>query len=254
MSRRFAPRTNSILNCPARTMQSNRRLTLPPAALWLKIIPVVRATYVDPRTVYGFQIHKSPKARFKPPAPASGLRRAIPETKPHRQLRSITSTFRRQHVAGPEDSCILHLRCGDIRRSSTRLGANHCADLKNTTDDAILPFMVGKNKFKQNHVLTDVRLALGYSAVLISAVTFYFDYTSTWEKTKGWTLWAVVAYFILNGALTLWIWGVEKGKVFNGSKGSTLVSLNSWRNTDSLTRDCRCLLLPGLTSMNPFIA
>ena len=88
--------------------------------------------------------------------------------------------------------------------------------------------MIGKRKFKANHILTDVRLALGYSAVLISAVTFYFDYYSTWEKTKGWTLWAVVAYFVLNGALTLWIWGVEKGKVFNGYKDKTLVSRGAW--------------------------
>jgi len=104
------------------------------------------------------------------------------------------------------------------------------ADLKNTTDDALLPFMIGKRKFKPNHILTDVRLGLGYSAVIISAVTFYFDYTSTWEKTKGWTLWAVIAYFILNGALTLWIWGVEKGKVFNGYKENVLISFASRTN------------------------
>jgi len=78
-------------------------------------------------------------------------------------------------------------------------------------------------KFKQSHFLTDVRLSLGYAAVVVAAVTFYFDYKLGWDKTKSWTLWAVVAYFILNGALTYWIWGVEKGKVFNGELGDTLV-------------------------------
>ena len=88
-------------------------------------------------------------------------------------------------------------------------------DLKNTTDDA-LPNYLTSLKFGQSHFLTDVRLLLGYSAVLIAAITFAFDYRLGWDKTKEYTFWAVVAYFILNGALTVWIWGIEKGKVFAG--------------------------------------
>ena len=95
-------------------------------------------------------------------------------------------------------------------------------DLKNTTDDA-LPNYLNSLKFKQSHTLTDVRLALGYTAVVIAAVTFYFDYRLGWDKTKSWTLWAVVIYFILNSALTFWIWGVEKGKIFVGEKNGAQV-------------------------------
>ena len=80
-------------------------------------------------------------------------------------------------------------------------------DLKNTTDDA-LPNYLNSLKFKQSHNLTDVRLALGYASVLIAGLTFYFDFKLGWDKTKYWTLWAVVVYFLLNGALTLWIWNV----------------------------------------------
>lgn len=102
------------------------------------------------------------------------------------------------------------------------------ADLKNTTDDA-LPNYLTSLKFKQSHYLTDVRLALGYSAVLIAAVTFYADYKLGWDRTKAATFWAVLVYFTLNGALTCWIWGVEKGNVFTGeidqnSTGTSLVS------------------------------
>ncbi|KAM0793884.1 signal peptidase complex subunit 2, partial [Usnea florida] len=89
------------------------------------------------------------------------------------------------------------------------------ADLKNTTDDALSNYLTSL-KFKQSHFLTDVRLALGYSAVLIAAITFYTDYRLGWDKTKEWTLWAVLGYFTLNGALTFWIWGIEKGKIFAG--------------------------------------
>lgn len=72
----------------------------------------------------------------------------------------------------------------------------------------------------------DVRLGLGYSAVAISGVTFYADYKLGWDATKSWTLWAVIAYFILNGALTYWIWGIEKGTVFTGQINNSLVRLN----------------------------
>jgi len=88
-------------------------------------------------------------------------------------------------------------------------------DLKNTTDDA-LPNYLTSLKFKQSHFLTDVRLTLGYSAVIIAAATFAADYRLGWDATKYWTFWAVLVYFTLNGALTFWIWGVEKGRVFTG--------------------------------------
>lgn len=88
-------------------------------------------------------------------------------------------------------------------------------DLKNTTDDALPNYLTSLN-FKQSHFLTDVRLALGYSAVVVAATTFCADYKLGWDRTKYWTFWAVLAYFTLNGALTIWIWGVEKGRVFTG--------------------------------------
>ena len=105
---------------------------------------------------------------------------------------------------------------------SIDLPTNLPADLKNTTDDA-LPNYLTSLKFKQSHFLTDVRLALGYTAVIISAITFYFDYELGWEATKGYTLWAVIAYFVLNSALTYWIWGVERGTVFVGKRNGTQV-------------------------------
>lgn len=65
-----------------------------------------------------------------------------------------------------------------------------------------------------------MRLALGYAAVLVAAVTFYLDWTLGWAATKRWTAWAVAAYFLLNGAFTWWIWRVEAGAVFEGADGA----------------------------------
>lgn len=58
---------------------------------------------------------------------------------------------------------------------------------------------------------------------MIAGVLFYADWRLQWEGTKDATLWAVLVYFILNGVLTFWIWGVEKGKVFSGERDNTLV-------------------------------
>ena len=132
-------------------------------------------------------------------------------SKLHSQLPFLS--YAHEH-GGDEDSCVFHIRYKSLQSChfSTILT---WTDLKNTTDDA-LPNYLTSLKFKQSHFFTDVRLALGYSAVVIAATTFYADYKLGWDKTKFWTCWAVLVYFFLNGALTFWIWGVEKGIVFAG--------------------------------------
>lgn len=109
--------------------------------------------------------------------------------------------------------------------------------LKSTTDDALAPLLTslpGQYKFTQSHYLTNVRLALGYVAVTIAGVLFYADWKLGWNATKAYTLPACVVYFILNSALTLWIWKVEAGKVFVGTRadGYTISLASSTRKFD----------------------
>ena len=52
--------------------------------------------------------------------------------------------------------------------------------------------------------------------MLIAGVLFYADWKLGWDATKAYTAPACIAYFALNGALTYWIWAVEKGSVFVG--------------------------------------
>ncbi|TGZ84042.1 hypothetical protein EX30DRAFT_338608 [Ascodesmis nigricans] len=103
---------------------------------------------------------------------------------------------------------------------------NAIAELKNTTDDAIAPYMESLG-FKQSHLLTDVRLGLGFVACAIAAATFYYDYTLGFEKTKGYTVYAVVAYFVLNTILTVWIWWIEGNTVYLGKKGDVTIKFES---------------------------
>ena len=79
--------------------------------------------------------------------------------------------------------------------------------------------------FKQSHLLTDVRLALALAACAIAGTTFYYDYKLGFENTKHLTLYAVIAYFVINSVLTLWIWGVEGRCVYVGTKDGVKVRL-----------------------------
>merc|ERR1711977_491928 len=107
----------------------------------------------------------------------------------------------------------------DMAVSQKKISVHSLADLKNTSDDAI-PAYLNSLSFKQSHTLTDTRLALGYSAFLICAATFYWDYKLGFDSTKYYTAVAVAIYTLLNGALTFWIWGVEKGTIYIGTNSA----------------------------------
>lgn len=109
--------------------------------------------------------------------------------------------------------------------TDSRISPYSLNDLKNTTDDALGNYLRGL-KFKQDNSKLDVRLALGYTAVIVGGATFVADYKLGWEATKYWTAFAVAAYAVLNGALTYWMWAVEKGLVFEGARDGKKVSLS----------------------------
>ncbi|KAM0515842.1 hypothetical protein ACHAPE_005921 [Trichoderma viride] len=103
--------------------------------------------------------------------------------------------------------------------AAEKISLYNLADLKNTADDAI-PNYLNSLKFKQTHFLSDVRLGLGYTAFIICAACFAWDYKLGFEDTKIYTTIAVTLYTLLNGALTFWMMFVEKGVVYQGTTPS----------------------------------
>jgi signal peptidase complex subunit 2 len=106
-----------------------------------------------------------------------------------------------------------------MANSSESISLYNLSDLKNTSDDAI-PNYLNSLKFKQNHTLTDVRLALGYGAFVLAAACFLWDYKLGFEDTKYYTAVAVAVYTVINGGLTLWMSEVEKGNIYQGTAPS----------------------------------
>lgn len=97
-------------------------------------------------------------------------------------------------------------------------------DLKSTSDDALTPYLCTLPQpytFRRDNTKTNVRFIVGYTAVAIAGVTFYLDRQLGWEATEAlWVKLAVGVYFILNSILTYWIWAIEAGEVFKGSRKS----------------------------------
>ncbi|KAJ5899953.1 hypothetical protein N7495_004697 [Penicillium taxi] len=121
---------------------------------------------------------------------------------------------------------------------ATKVPVYSTNDLKSTTDDAILPYLnnlPAPYTFTPDHSKSNIRFVLGYSAVTIAGFTFYADRTLGWEATTSrWIIAAVVSYFILNSALTYWIWAVEAGEVYSGKRktGETIsISSSVKKNT-----------------------
>ncbi|KAL2159237.1 hypothetical protein VTH06DRAFT_2670 [Thermothelomyces fergusii] len=100
--------------------------------------------------------------------------------------------------------------------SQDKITLYNLADLKNTSDDALANYL-NSIGFTQSHRLTDVRLALGYSAFALAAACFAWDYRYGFEATKYLTAAAVAAYTMLSGALTAWMACVERGTVYVGT-------------------------------------
>ena len=77
--------------------------------------------------------------------------------------------------------------------------------------------------YVQSHMLSDIRLALGYTAVVAVAMTALYEYKVGFQAAKGWSTLSVGSYFILQAALYCWTNYVERGIIYAGKKGDTTV-------------------------------
>ncbi|KAM0353383.1 hypothetical protein ACHAP4_008629 [Fusarium culmorum] len=106
-----------------------------------------------------------------------------------------------------------------MANAAEKVPVYNLADLKNTSNDAI-PNYLNSLKFEQSNTLTDVRLALGFSAFGIAAACFAWDYKLGHDTTKHYTAAAVVLYTLINTVMTLWIMFKEKDTIYEGTSPS----------------------------------
>ncbi|PHH81305.1 hypothetical protein CDD82_1049 [Ophiocordyceps australis] len=130
--------------------------------------------------------------------------------------------------------------------SPDKINPYNLADLKNTSDDTI-PNYLNSLKFRQSSYLVDVRLALGYSSIVIAAACGLWDYKFGFESTKLYTAVAVAVYTILDCALIFWLSEVEKGTVYQGyaPSGEQITIASSTKKNDPTYRLAISVKSPG---------
>jgi signal peptidase complex subunit 2 len=77
--------------------------------------------------------------------------------------------------------------------------------------------------YVQSHLFQDIRLLLGYSTVIIIALSALYEYKVGFKVAKGFSTLAVALYVLLNAALYAFSWFIERNIAYVGSKGDITV-------------------------------
>ncbi|KAI9510300.1 microsomal signal peptidase 25 kDa subunit-domain-containing protein [Russula earlei] len=103
-------------------------------------------------------------------------------------------------------------------RDVVKVNNANLIELKNALDDAIKRFLSRPDLFKQIHLHTDVRLALGWTSVIIAGSTAFYSYRLDFEQTKP-VIWiGLIVYFILTSIQALYAYFVEGDIIFVGKR------------------------------------
>ncbi|EGO03903.1 hypothetical protein SERLA73DRAFT_175592 [Serpula lacrymans var. lacrymans S7.3] len=103
-------------------------------------------------------------------------------------------------------------------REIIKLNNANLVDLKNACDDALKRFLSRPDLFKQIHLHTDVRLALGWAGVFVAAATGLYGFKVEFEKSKP-AVWAgLILYIILTTLQVLYSYFVEGDIIFVGKR------------------------------------
>ncbi|KAL0959842.1 hypothetical protein HGRIS_011518 [Hohenbuehelia grisea] len=103
-------------------------------------------------------------------------------------------------------------------RDVVKVNNANVTDLKNSCDDAVKRYLSRPDLFKQIHIHTDIRLALGWISVFVAAGTAFYGYKVDFETSKP-VVWAgLVLYIVLTSIQAAYAYIVEGDIVFVGKR------------------------------------
>ncbi|KAF8348521.1 microsomal signal peptidase 25 kDa subunit-domain-containing protein [Amanita rubescens] len=129
-------------------------------------------------------------------------------------------------------------------RETVKVNNASLTELKNACDDSLKRFLSRPELFKQIHLHTDVRLALGWLSVLVAAGTALYGYKFDFEKSKPVVWVGVIIYVLLTTLQTVYAHFVEKETVFVGKRKTFSKRII----TERLTIDARTIPAKRATS------
>ncbi|PVF93868.1 hypothetical protein CPB86DRAFT_741615 [Serendipita vermifera] len=97
----------------------------------------------------------------------------------------------------------------------------NATELKVACDDALRRYIARPDtSFRTVNRHTDVKLVLGWSAVIVAGLTAAYGYKVEFEKSKP-VVWAgVILYIVLTGAQTLYTYFIEGDTIFIGKRNT----------------------------------
>ncbi|KAG6916039.1 hypothetical protein DXG01_008663 [Tephrocybe rancida] len=103
-------------------------------------------------------------------------------------------------------------------RDVVRVNNTNVTELKHACDDALKRYLARPDLFKQSHLHTDVRLALGWLSVFVAAGTALYGYKVEFEVAKP-LVWAgLLTYMALTAIQSLYAYFIEGSIVFVGRR------------------------------------
>ncbi|KAF8633153.1 hypothetical protein AX17_004654 [Amanita inopinata Kibby_2008] len=103
-------------------------------------------------------------------------------------------------------------------REPVKVNNASLTELKNACDDALKRYLSRPELFKEIHLHTDIRLALGWLSVFVAAGTALYGYKVEFEKSKP-VIWVgVILYMILTTLQTLYAYFIQGDIVFVGKR------------------------------------
>ena len=92
-------------------------------------------------------------------------------------------------------------------QTTTKLNKFSLPELKNSSDDELAIYLRERG-YQRRFTLIDIRLTLGYLAVLASIVASSAGYFLSFNDSKIYVIPGVCLYFIFNGLYNGWMWFV----------------------------------------------
>lgn len=103
---------------------------------------------------------------------------------------------------------------------------NQLRALKITLDDVLKRYLTNVLKWKQHHVVTDVRIFVGLISIISAAITLYFSLYVDFVVYKPYVAVLLAVYFVLNIALEVFLFFFPE-PVFKGEKDGAFLVVKS---------------------------
>ncbi|KAG6854499.1 hypothetical protein C0991_006101 [Blastosporella zonata] len=103
-------------------------------------------------------------------------------------------------------------------RDVVKVNNSNITELKHACDDALKRYLARPELFKQSHLHTDVRLALGWLSVFVATGTALYGYKVEFEESKPLVWIGLLTYIFLTTIQSLYAYFIEGQVVFVGKR------------------------------------